>query len=160
MCNYNPAFIEGFKNLRASSFKDHAASEMHMRAMLLLKKEQSSDVRECASIAIKSATLNGPCISADSQEKVWCCFRHNKGTLTFYENEATVWVRREDDINLWRPLDHKNHLSGNCTHCHQELPHFHLNKSFGNIEEQLVKNDVTMSSRLKNSAWKKHQQLG
>ena len=33
-------------------------------------------------------------------------------------------------------------------------------KSFGNIEEQLVKNDVTMSLRLKNSAWKKHQQLG
>ena len=29
-------------------------------------------------------------------------------------------------INLQQPLDHKNHLSGNCTYCHQELPHFHL----------------------------------
>ena len=39
MRNYNPAFVEGSGNLRASSFKDHAASDMHSRAMLLLKKE-------------------------------------------------------------------------------------------------------------------------
>ena len=44
MRNYNLAFIEGSKNLRASNFTDHTASEMHTRAMLLLKKEESSDV--------------------------------------------------------------------------------------------------------------------
>ena len=27
--NYNPAFVVGTKNLRASAFKDHAAAEMH-----------------------------------------------------------------------------------------------------------------------------------
>ena len=40
MRNYSAAYIEGSTNLHTSSFKDHAASEMHSRAMLLLKKEQ------------------------------------------------------------------------------------------------------------------------
>ena len=30
MRNYNPAFIEGSKNPRTSSFKDHATSTMHV----------------------------------------------------------------------------------------------------------------------------------
>ena len=51
MRNYSNAFIGGSKNLRASSFKDHAASDKHGRAMLLLKKQSSSDVTEYASIA-------------------------------------------------------------------------------------------------------------
>ena len=51
MRNYNPAYIVGSKNLRASSFKDHASSEMHSRTMLLLKKAQSTDVCEYAPIA-------------------------------------------------------------------------------------------------------------
>ena len=42
--NYSLAYVEGSKNLRASSFKDHARSDMHQRAMLLFKKSQSSDV--------------------------------------------------------------------------------------------------------------------
>ena len=33
MCNYNPAFVVGSKNLRASSYKDHAATDMHKRAL-------------------------------------------------------------------------------------------------------------------------------
>ena len=39
MRNYNAAFIEGTSNLRTSSFKDHASTEMHSRAMLLHKKQ-------------------------------------------------------------------------------------------------------------------------
>ena len=51
MRNYSNAFIGGLKNLRASSFKDHAVSDMHGQAMLLLKKQSSSDVTEYAPIA-------------------------------------------------------------------------------------------------------------
>ena len=29
MRNYNPAFVVGSKNLQASSYKDHAATDMH-----------------------------------------------------------------------------------------------------------------------------------
>ena len=32
---YNPAYIKGLGNLRMSSFKDHAARTMHVRAMSL-----------------------------------------------------------------------------------------------------------------------------
>ena len=39
MRNFNAAFVEGSVNLRVSSVKDHAASDMHSRAMLLLKKQ-------------------------------------------------------------------------------------------------------------------------
>ena len=37
--NYSAAFVDGSGNLRASSFKDHAASDMHSYAMLLLKNQ-------------------------------------------------------------------------------------------------------------------------
>ena len=49
--NFSPAYVEGSSNLRTSSFKDHAKSDMHERAMLLLKKVQSSDVCDYAPIA-------------------------------------------------------------------------------------------------------------
>ena len=44
MPNYSPAFVVGSKNLRASSYKDHAATDMHKRAMLLFMKQSSVDV--------------------------------------------------------------------------------------------------------------------
>ena len=44
--NFNRAFIDGSANLRTSSFRDHAKSDMHERAMSLLKKEQSSSITE------------------------------------------------------------------------------------------------------------------
>ena len=56
--NYSPAYVEGSKNLRASSFKDHARSDMHQRAMLLFKKSQSSDVTDYAPIAKALSTLD------------------------------------------------------------------------------------------------------
>ena len=65
MRNYSNAFIGGSKNLRASSFKDHAASDMHARAMLLLKKQSSSDVTEYAPIAKALHTLD-----YDAEEKL------------------------------------------------------------------------------------------
>ena len=50
--NYNPAFVVGSTNLRASAFKEHAASDMYLRAMTLLnKKSQGSTVVEYAPIA-------------------------------------------------------------------------------------------------------------
>lgn len=55
--NFNSAYILGSKNLRTSSFKDHAASDMHQHAMKLLKKSQSSgDVSSYTPIA-KALTM-------------------------------------------------------------------------------------------------------
>ena len=49
--NYSSAFIEGSKNLRSSAFKDHARSDMHQRAILLLKKASAKDITDYAPIA-------------------------------------------------------------------------------------------------------------
>ena len=59
MRNYNPAFVVGSKNLRASSYKDHAATDMHKRAMLLSKKQSSIDVTEYGLIANTLHNLDG-----------------------------------------------------------------------------------------------------
>ena len=58
MRNYNPAFTEGSKNLRTSSFKDHAASSMHVRAMSMFKKQRGDDVAEYAPIAKALLTMD------------------------------------------------------------------------------------------------------
>ena len=35
MRNYRPAFVEGTNNVRTYSFKEHAATDMHARAMVI-----------------------------------------------------------------------------------------------------------------------------
>ena len=51
MRNYRPAFVEGTTNIKLSAVKDHAVTEKHHRAMLLLKTEHAVDLCECAPIA-------------------------------------------------------------------------------------------------------------
>ena len=43
-------FIEASNNLRPSTFRDHTATDLHQRAMLLFHKSQSSDVTKYALI--------------------------------------------------------------------------------------------------------------
>ena len=56
--NYNPAFVTGSTNLRASSFKDHAVTEMHKRAMILQKKSKSTCVTDYSPIALALSTID------------------------------------------------------------------------------------------------------
>ena len=56
--NFNPAYIVGSKNLKASAFKEHAATDMHKRAFLLYRKSHSSSVTEYAPIAKALSTLD------------------------------------------------------------------------------------------------------
>ena len=49
--NFSPAFIDGTSNLWTSSFKDHAKSDMHGRAMELLRREQSTSLTDYSPIA-------------------------------------------------------------------------------------------------------------
>ncbi len=57
--NFSPGFITGSRNLRASSFQDHAQCDMHLHAMSLLKQSQSSDPTTYAPIAKAVTTLDG-----------------------------------------------------------------------------------------------------
>ena len=52
MRNYNPAFVNGTVNTRASSFKEHAGTEMHKHVMILYKKQHSSNVCDYAPVAL------------------------------------------------------------------------------------------------------------
>ena len=70
MRNYSNVFIGGSNNLRASSFKDQAASDMHAaQAMVLLKKQSSSNVTEYAPIVRALHTLD-----SDAEGKLKCKF--------------------------------------------------------------------------------------
>ena len=57
MRNYNSAFVVGTKNLRSSSYKDHAVTNIHKRAMFLSKKQHGSDITDYAPIAKALHTL-------------------------------------------------------------------------------------------------------
>ena len=58
MRNFRPAFIDGTTNIRASTFKDYAATTMHCQAMLLAQTEIASSVVEYAPIAKALAKAN------------------------------------------------------------------------------------------------------
>ena len=58
MGKYISAYIDGTTNLRTYSFKDHASTDMHDRAMMLLKKDQGVDVREYALIVRAMSTMD------------------------------------------------------------------------------------------------------
>jgi hypothetical protein len=67
MRNYRPSYVEGTDNLRSSSFKDHACTEMHKKAMVLLKRQQSTNVVEYAPIA---KAILGPKIDSVESERL------------------------------------------------------------------------------------------
>lgn len=56
--NFNPAFINGSKNLRASAMKDHGKTDMHQMAMRLYNKYRAEDVTDYAPIAKALCTLD------------------------------------------------------------------------------------------------------
>ena len=71
MRNYRSAFIDGTTNVRTSTFKDHATTDMHTRAMSLFKKQQSSSMLEYAPIA--RALTNLP-MDERSKQRTKCKF--------------------------------------------------------------------------------------
>ena len=58
MKNYSSAYIDGSRNLKASSFKDHAHTSMHKKAMNLYKKHQGRDLIEYSPLARALATMD------------------------------------------------------------------------------------------------------
>ena len=68
-CNFNSAYIDGSSNLRTSAFTDHAKSDMHQRAMTLLKKETATDVREYATIAKSLFSVIDPAVEGTIKKK-------------------------------------------------------------------------------------------
>ena len=70
--HFNPAFILGSSNLRCSSFKDHAVTEMHMKAMKLFQQAEAKDRDEYYQqhAPIARALLSIDSETGNPQEKV------------------------------------------------------------------------------------------
>ena len=67
MRNFRSAFIDGTTNVRISTVKDHAGTDMHARAMLLYKKQRSSNVCDYSPIARSVAQSS---MDASTREKM------------------------------------------------------------------------------------------
>ncbi len=64
--SFRPAFIEGTTNVRTTTFKEHAATDMHACAMGLFKKQYASSVCDYAPIA---AALLQPSMDSATRER-------------------------------------------------------------------------------------------
>ena len=79
MHNYNPAYIEGPKNLRMSSIKDHAARTMHVWAISLhlakikhLSKSQLGHHSILNSSTAVCVVMDVGVVVSVSVEMLWC----------------------------------------------------------------------------------------
>ena len=97
--NYNPAFVVGTKNLRGSAFKDHAASEMHKRSMMLLSKSRSSDVTQYAPIAKALSTLD-PDTERKLRRKFEVAYLLCKEGLAFTKMAAVCELEEKHGVDL------------------------------------------------------------
>lgn len=97
--NYNAAFIVGSTNLRTSSFKDHAATDMHKCAMLLHKKSISSDATEYAPIAKALSTLDSETEAKVKRKFEIACLICKEG-LAFTKMSALCQLEEKHGVDL------------------------------------------------------------
>lgn len=101
MRNYRPAFIDGTTNVRTSTFKEHARTDMHNRAMCLFKKAQSSSVLDYAPIA--RALTNLPMDERSKQRtkrKFEISFVIAKEKLAFTKMKALCSLEERHGVDL------------------------------------------------------------
>lgn len=96
--NFN-RFINGSKNLRASSFQDHARCDMHLRAMSLLQQSQSTDPTTYAPIAKAVMTLDGAA-EAKVKKKFDIAYFLCKERMAFHKMEAICILQETHGVDL------------------------------------------------------------
>ena len=115
MCNYNPAFVVGSKDLQVFSYKEHAATNMHKQALFLSKKQSSSDVTEYAPIAKALHNLDG-----DTALKVKRKFDIAKQNLAFTKMGPLCELEERHGVDLGEGsvfemhLFHMSGMTGTC----------------------------------------------
>ena len=95
MRNYNSAFVVGTKNLRSSSYKDHAVTDMHKRAMLLSKKQHRSDITDYAPTAKVLLSLD-----FDAEAKFDIVYLIAKENLAFNKMGPLCKLEEQHGIDL------------------------------------------------------------
>lgn len=97
--NYNKAFVEGSRNLRASSFKDHAATDMHKRAMILFHKSRSTDITEYSAIAKALSTID-PDTECKLKRKFEIAYMICREGLAFTKMAALCELEEKHGVDL------------------------------------------------------------
>jgi len=110
MRNYRSAFIEGRTNVRASTFKDRAATEMHQRAMSLEAREKSTSVMEYAPMVRAMADANlSEAAKVKIKKKMDIAYMIAKENLAFTKMEAICQLEERHGTALGS--GYKNDLS-------------------------------------------------
>jgi len=111
------AFIEGTTNIRAFTFRNHAATDMHQPAMALEAKEKSTSVMEYAPIAtaVAQASLCEAAKAKIKREKDIANIIA-KESLTFTKMEAICQheKRHGTDLESGCKNDHSCAMSIEC----------------------------------------------
>ena len=97
--NFCPAFIDGSANLRTSSFRDHSKSDMRERAMLLLRKEQSSDVCDYSPIARAFYKMDKTA-EGKIKKKFDVAYMMAKEGIAFYKMESLCQLQERHGVDL------------------------------------------------------------
>ena len=97
--NYDPAFIHGSTNLRCSSFKDHALTDMHKKAMNLFRMAQSQDITAFAPIAREMLTIDAD-TEARMKKKFDLTYFLCKENLAFKKMSSLCELEERHDVDL------------------------------------------------------------
>lgn len=101
MRNFRSAFIDGTSNVRVSTVKDHAATDMHARAMMLYRKQQSTNIcdytpiaRSLSQVSMDAVTREGICRKFD------IAYMLAKGKLAFTKMPSICELEQRHGVNL------------------------------------------------------------
>ena len=101
MRNYRPAFVEGTTNVRTSTFKDHASTDMHARAMTLFRKQHASHVTEYSPIAAAfQRSSMDPTTREQTKPKFDIAYMIAKETLAFTKIKSLCNLEERHGVDL------------------------------------------------------------
>ena len=101
MWNYSPAFVKGTTNVRTSSFKEHAATDLQACAMVLFKKQQSSTVCEYAPITkVLLQPSTNDHTKASLKQKFDIAYMIAKNKLAFINHSNSCWSNPHECLFL------------------------------------------------------------
>ena len=97
--NYSSAFIDGSQNLRSSAFKDHAKSDMHQRAMLLLRKASAIAVTDYSPIARAFSSIHSA-TEERVKKQFEIAYMLSKENLSFSKMNAICQLEQQHGVDL------------------------------------------------------------
>ena len=99
MRNYNAVFVDGSSNLKTSSFRDHATTDMHKKAMALHRKRESNYSIQTTPIAKALHRLDSAAL-ATMKKKFDVAYFITKEGLPFTKMAPLCQLEERQDVDL------------------------------------------------------------